>query len=113
MWMDNIKAIVYGVGAMGKMMTKFMVEKGVVIVGVIGHVSNIGKDLGEVADLGYLLNVRISDDADAVLSEQKADIAVVALFTEMDTMYPHLVKCLENGLNVMPQGCSIPLTVLR
>ena len=99
--MDNIKAIVYGVGAMGKMMTKFMVEKGVVIVGAIGHVSNIDKDLGEVADLGYLLNVRISDDADAVLSEQKADIAVVALFTEMDTMYPHLVKCLENGLNVI------------
>ena len=34
--MRKIKAIVYGVGAMGRVMTKFMVEKGVDIVGAIG-----------------------------------------------------------------------------
>lgn len=48
---------------MGKIMTKLMVEKGVLIVGAVGHVSNIGKDVGEVAGLGYPLNVKISDDA--------------------------------------------------
>jgi len=99
--MEEIKAIVYGVGEMGKIMTKLMVEKGVLIVGAVGHVSNIGEDLGKVAGLGYPLNVRISDDADAVLGGQKADIALVAVFTEMDKMYPHLKKCVENGLNVI------------
>lgn len=98
--MEKIKAIVYGVGEMGKIMTKFMVEKGVLIVGAI-DVSNIGEDVGEVAGLGYPINVRISDNADAVLSEQKADIAVVAVFTEMERMYPHLKKCIENSLNVI------------
>ncbi len=99
--MEKIKAIVYGVGEMGKIMTKLLVEKGVDIVGAVGHVSNIGKDLGEVAGLGYPLNVTISDNADAVLSGQKADIALVALFTEMERMYPHLKKCVENGLNTI------------
>lgn len=99
--MDKIKAIVYGVGTMGKIMTKLMVEKGVIIVGAIGHVANVGSDLGEVAGLDYPLNVKISGDAEAVLSKQNADIAVVALFTEMDKMYPHLAMCLKHGLNVI------------
>jgi len=99
--MERIKAIVYGVGEMGRIITKLMVEKGVLIVGAVGHVSNIGKDVGEVAGLGYPLNVKISDDADAVLGKQQADIALVALFTEMERMYPHLKKCIENGLNVI------------
>jgi len=99
--MEAIKAIVYGVGAMGRIMTKLMVEKGVVIVGAVGHVSNVGRDLGEVAGLGYPLNVKIRNDADAVLSEQKADIAIVAVATEIEEMYPHLKKCLENRLNVI------------
>lgn len=99
--MEKIKAIVYGVGEMGKIMTKLMVEKGVLIVGAVGHISNVGKDVGEVVGLGYPLNVKISNDADAVLGEQKADIAVVALFSEMEMMYPHLEKCIENGLNVV------------
>lgn len=99
--MERIKAIVYGLGEMGKIITKLMVEKGVLIVGAVGHVSNIGKDVGEVVGLGYPLNVKVSNDADAVLGEQKADIALVALFTEMERMYPHLKKCIENGLNAI------------
>lgn len=99
--MGRIKAIVYGVGEMGKLTTKLMVEKGVIIVGAVGHVSNIGKDVGEVAGLGYPLNVQIRDDADAVLSQQQADIAVLSLFTEMERMYPYLKKCIESGLNVI------------
>lgn len=100
--MEKIKAIVYGVGAMGKIMTKFMVEKGVNIVGAIDiNPEVVDKDLGDVAGLGYPLNVTISDNADAVLSEQKADITLIAVFTEMERMYPHLKKCIENGLNAI------------
>lgn len=99
--MRRIKAIVYGVGEMGKIMTKLMVEKGVNIVGAIGHTSNIGKDLGEVVGLDYPLNVKISDNADAVLSEQEADIAVLAVYAEMERMYPLFKQCIENGLNVI------------
>ena len=83
-------------------MTKLMVEKGVNIVGAIDvNPEVVDKDLGDVAGLGYPLNVTISDNADVVLSEQKADIAVIAMFSEMETMYPHLKKCAENGLNAI------------
>lgn len=99
--MRRIKAIVYGVGEMGRLMTKLMVEKGIDIVGAIGHTSNIGKDLGQVAELGYPLHIKISDDADAVLSQREADIAVVAVGSEMERMYPCFKKCVEHGLDVI------------
>jgi 4-hydroxy-tetrahydrodipicolinate reductase len=99
--MRRIKAIVYGVGEMGKIMTRFMVEKGVIIVGAIGHESNVGKDLGEVAGLGYPLNVKISDNADEVLSQQGADIAVLAIYSQMERMYPLFKRCIESGVNVI------------
>jgi len=100
--MRRIKAIVYGVGVIGRLATKYMVEGGVDIVGAIDVNPEVAdKDLGEVAGLGRPLNVKISDDADAVLSEQEADIAVVSIFTQMDRMYPLFEKCIENGLNIV------------
>ncbi len=71
------------------------------IVGAIGRVSNIGLDLGKVAGLDYPLNVKINHNADAVLSEQGADIAVVSISTGMEQMYTHIEKCVKNGLNVI------------
>jgi len=98
---SRIKAIVYGVGSIGKLMTKHMVRKGVDIVGAIDvNPDIVGQDLGEVADLGRPLNVKIHGD-DGVLEEQEADIAVIAIFSQMDKMYPIFKKCIENGLNVI------------
>ncbi|MFX0196324.1 MAG: dihydrodipicolinate reductase [Candidatus Hodarchaeota archaeon] len=100
--MKSIRAIVYGVGTQGKLMTKFMVQKGVDIVGAIDlNPEIVGKDLGEVAGLGYPLNVKISNDADALLSQQEADIAVAAIFFDMARMYPIFEKCIKNKLNVL------------
>jgi 4-hydroxy-tetrahydrodipicolinate reductase len=97
----QIKAIIIGIGAMGKLLTKFMVEKGVNIVGAIGRKSNIGEDLGEVSGLGYPLNVSISDKSDVILSELGADIAVLSVFAEMERMYPLFKNCIQNNLNVI------------
>ncbi len=100
--MREIRAIVYGIGTVGKLMTQLMVEKGILIVGAINQSGRkVGRDLGEVAELGYNLNVTISDNADAILSENKADIAVVAIFDDMERMYPIFKKCVENRLNVI------------
>ncbi|KUO76656.1 MAG: hypothetical protein APF81_15775 [Desulfosporosinus sp. BRH_c37] len=99
--MKRIKAIIYGVGEMGRLMTRIMIEKDVEIVGAIGNKSNIGKDLGEVCGLGYSLNVKISNDADAVFSSAKADIAVMSFCSDMQAMYMPTKKCIENGVNVI------------
>ncbi len=100
--MRKIKAIVYGVGGLNKLITKYMVEKGIDIVGAIDvNPDLIGKDLGEVAGLNRNLNVVITDDADTVLAEAEADVASVAIFSQMERMYPIFRKCIENGLNVI------------
>jgi 4-hydroxy-tetrahydrodipicolinate reductase len=102
MAMKKIRAIVYGVGAIGKLTTRFAVEKGVDIVGAIDvNPDIVDKDLGEVAGLDRPLNVKINDNADAVLSEQAADIAIVAVFTDLERMYPIFKNCIEHGLNVV------------
>jgi hypothetical protein len=98
--MHKIKAVVYGAGNIGKDIAKFMMEKGVVITDAI-DVKNVGKDLGDIIGANRKLNVIISDDADKVLAETGADIALVAVATSMDTIFPHVKKCLEAGLNVI------------
>jgi len=105
----KIRAIVYGVGKMGILISKYMIEKGVDIVGAIDiNPAIVGKDLGEVAGLGRDLNVIIRKDADEVLSEYKADIAIVAVYTDMERMYPIFEKCIENNFNVLTTagGCA-------
>jgi hypothetical protein len=100
--MIGLKGIVYGVGVIGKLVSRYMAEKGVDIVGAIDvNPDLVGKDLGEVAGLNRKLNVVITDDADAVLSQRRADFAVVSIFSQMDRMYPIFVKCLEQKLNVL------------
>ncbi len=98
--MERIKALQYGVGRMGRNMVKFMVEKGVDVVGAVDTV-NVGKDLGEICGIGYPLGVKITDDVDEVVSQRQIDIAVLAVTTLMTDMYDHIAKCVSNGINVI------------
>ena len=99
--MRKVKAVVYGVGEMGKIATKLMIEKGVEITGAIGNKSNIGEDLGDVIGLDHALNVKIRNDADSALSDSQADIVVMSVGSHMDDMHPHFKKCIENDKNLI------------
>src|SRR5262245_46335346 len=75
--MPPIRAIVYGVGAMGSIMARLLLEKGVEIVGAVGRsAEKIGRDLGDVAGLGFRTGIAVEPDARPAL-ERGADIAVV------------------------------------
>ncbi|MGI9569103.1 MAG: dihydrodipicolinate reductase, partial [Desulfobulbia bacterium] len=64
-----IRVIVYGVGAMGSIITRLLLEKSVDIVGAIGRSPNkVGRDLGDVAGIGRKLDVIVEDNAEKVLS---------------------------------------------
>jgi 2,4-diaminopentanoate dehydrogenase len=100
--MRRIKAVVYGVGAMNSIATRLMLEKGVDIVGALARSpEKVGRDLGEVAGLGYQTGVVVENDPDRVLSTRQADIAVIAVASYMSDMYEHLRRCAEHGVNAV------------
>lgn len=100
--MRRIKAIVYGVGAMNSVATRMMLEKGVDIVGALARSpQKVGRDLGEVAGLGFQTGVVIEDDPERVLASREADIAVIAVASYMSDMYEHLRRCAEHGVNAI------------
>jgi len=99
--MREVRAIVYGVGEMGSVLTRLLLEKGVLIVGAVRRSpEKVGRDLGEVAGLGRTLGVIVESDPRRALA-QGADIAVVCVSSYLNTMRDHFAVCLEHGTNVV------------
>jgi hypothetical protein len=97
-----VRAVVYGVGTMGSIITRLLVDKGASLVGAIGRSPlKVGRDLGVVAGLGVELGVSVEDDPARVLARAQADVAVVAVSSYLETMYEHFRTCLEHGANVV------------
>lgn len=101
--MEKVKVVLYGIGAIGSRVAKFLLEKeGVEIVGAIDIAENkVGKDLGEILGLDKHLGVVVSNDADAVFSRVKADITVHATTSFLKQVYPQIAKAIEHGVNVI------------
>lgn len=93
----EIRAVIFGVGSTGSLAVKYMVESGVTIVGAVGHVNNIGKDIGELAGIGDI-GVILETDGEAVIERTKPDIALLCLDTQ--TAIPIIRMCLEHQVNV-------------
>ena len=101
--MRKVRIVLYGVGAVGSLIAKFLLEKeGVEIVGAIDTAKDkAGKDLGEVLGIGKKLGIRISVNADALLSKAKADIAIHATSSFLRDTYPQIVSIIKHGVKVV------------
>ncbi|WP_037317745.1 hypothetical protein [Ruegeria halocynthiae] len=105
--MKEIKAIVYGVGSVGRDLVAPMLDKGVTIVGAIDtNPDLVGRDLGEALGRDPI-GVIVKDDADSVLAEVKADVAMVCISTSLEVMEPHISRCLRAGVNVITATDSV------
>ncbi|MEM3789081.1 MAG: hypothetical protein QXN95_04355 [Candidatus Bathyarchaeia archaeon] len=101
--MEEVKVVLYGVGAVGSLIAKSLLErKGVKIVGAIDVAKDkVSRDLGEVLGLNKRLSIMVSSDVDAVISETKPDIAVHATSSYLRETYPQIASIIKNGVSVI------------
>ena len=100
---QKIKAVQYGVGKMSVYTMRYMLEKGIEIVGAIDvNPAVIGKDIGEI--LGQeKLGVIVTDakQAKETLEKTKPDVCIVttrSLFSEIEEPF---MLCAELGINAI------------
>ncbi len=100
--MENLKVIVWGLGAMGGGMAKMTLQKnGMEMVGAIAsRPKKAGKDLGEVLGLKEKTGVIVSTDENDVLGK-KADIVLLAKSSFTREVFPQIKKAIESGKNVI------------
>jgi 2,4-diaminopentanoate dehydrogenase len=96
-----VKAVVVGVGAMGAMCTRFMLEKGVDVVGAVSRESHVGEDLGNVCGLERPLGVTVTADLPSTLVATAPDLAVVCVATFLADTYDLIAACVRQGVSVV------------
>jgi len=101
--MNKIRVILIGLGPIGREIAKAVLEKkGMRVVGAVDIAKDlVGKDLGELLELGKTLGVTVTDDAEGLLSRVKADVAIITTRSYLTDVYPQIALCVRNGINVI------------
>lgn len=100
---ENVKVILWGIGAMGKGMAEMLLNKdGVEIVGVIDIEDKLGKSMYDFLDIerGERKDVIIKSAEDTIV-ENAADIVLVATDSFTKNVFSKIEYCLERKINVI------------
>jgi hypothetical protein len=101
--MNKVKVALCGVGAVGCMIAKFLLEKeGVDIVCAFDIAKDkVGKDLGTVLGLEKKIGIKVTDNVDSQLSQIKPDVAIHTTSSFLKDTYPQLASIVKHGINVV------------
>jgi len=102
-FMDKVRVILWGTGAMGGGMGRMILEKkGIEIVGaIVNRPQNVGKDLGEVLGLNRVFGVKASNNPKEVMDSVKADVIIIATDSFVKNVFPQIKMAVEHKLNVV------------
>ncbi|QEK12085.1 dihydrodipicolinate reductase [Crassaminicella thermophila] len=101
--MENVKVIIYGLGAMGRGMAEMLLKKkGVEIVGVVGRGKMLGTSMYDYLSVerGDRPDVIIST-YDKVITEKAADVVLLCTDSFTKNAFEKIKYCLENKINVI------------
>ena len=101
--MKKIKAVQYGCGKMSMFTMKYMLEKGIEIVGAIDvNPDIVGKDIGEIIGREKLgITVTHEEEAVGLLEELKPDICIVTTRSLIGELEKPLILCASRGINAI------------
>jgi 4-hydroxy-tetrahydrodipicolinate reductase len=101
--MGKVKVALYGVGAVGSLIAKFLLEKqGIDIVGAVDIAKDkIDRDLGEVLGLQKKLGIKVSADSDTLFSKVRADVAIHATSSFLRDTYPQIASIIKHDVKVI------------
>lgn len=99
--MKPIRVLQWGLGAMGSGMARLMLEKaGLKIVAAVdGRPDFVGKDLGDVLNVGKKLGVLVTNNPEEVLIQDDVDIVILATTSWTKEQLPDLRKIIRAGIN--------------
>ena len=100
---ENVKVIVWGLGAMGKGIVEMLLKKkGVEIVGAVVRGDKIGKSMYELIgiDRGDRPDV-IAGSYEDVIKEGAADVVIISTDSYTRTNFDKIKYCLERKINVI------------
>ena len=92
-----IKVLHFGLGPIGVGVVKQVAQrKGFKIVGAVDiDPAKVGRDLGEVAGVGRVLRVKVSDDARKAIKSSKPDVVVLCTNSSMKKVLPQMEAILK------------------
>lgn len=96
-----IRVVQWGLGAMGAGMARLILEKpGFTLVGAVAHrPALVGRDLGDVLDIGRELGVTVTDEPETILDKSQVDVVSIATTSWAKDHMPELRQILEAGIN--------------
>lgn len=101
--MKNVRIMLYGLGAVGAMIGRFLLEKeGTEIMCAIDIAPDkVGKDLGDILGTTRRLGVKVQNSVDSAVKDTKPDVAIHATSSFLKDTYPQIVSIIERGINVV------------
>ncbi len=100
---NNIRVLVWGLGAMGSNMARMIWEKeSLELVGAVDiHPDKAGRDAGDVLGLGQSTGITVAHDGHHALSQGCPDVVIIATRSFVHEVVDEMLLAVEQGANVI------------